>query len=66
MKLKSNSSAKKRFKRTNGKKGKLMQQKSARNHRLMPKSTRAKKLADKAMSVSKTNVKRVEKTLPYL
>ena len=66
MKLKSNSSAKKRFKRTAGGKGKLVQRKSAKNHLLSHKSKRAKKLVDKAMDTSKTNLRRVEKTLPYL
>jgi ribosomal protein L35 len=66
MKQKNNSSAKKRFKRTAGGKGKLMQAKSSKNHLLTNKSKRAKSTFEKGMPVSDTNVKRIRKALPYL
>jgi large subunit ribosomal protein L35 len=64
MKLKSSSSAKKRFKVTGS--GKLRQQKSSRNHLLMNKSKRQKSLHPHHMEVSPTNTRKVKKLLPYI
>jgi len=66
MKLKNSSTAKKRFRRTAGGKGKLMQKKSAKNHLLLNKSKRQKDAFDKGKPVSKTNVRRVRSVLPHL
>lgn len=66
MKLKSNSTAKKRFRRTAGGKGKLMQKKSAKNHLLRNKSKRQKDAFDKGKPVSATNRRRIAAVLPYL
>lgn len=64
MKLKNSSSAKKRFQTTGS--GKIRQRKSSRNHLLMNKSKRQKKLHPTHMGLSETNVDRVKKLLPYL
>lgn len=66
MKAKTNSTAKKRFKRTAGGKGKLMQKKSAKNHRLSSKSKRAKNAFAKGKPTSPTNRRRVLSVLPNL
>lgn len=60
MKHKSNSGAKKRFRLTGT--GKLMAQKSCKNHLLVNKSKRQKKLHSKGMKINNTQSK-IVKTL---
>ncbi len=66
MKAKTSSTAKKRFHRTNGGKGKLLQAKSAKNHLLSNKSKRAKNAFNKGKPVSPTNRRRILAVAPYL
>ena len=64
MKLKSRSSVKKRIKITGGKK--LVMQKSCKNHLLVNKSKRQKKLDRKGKAVEPSNIKKIKKMLPYI
>lgn len=61
-KQKNNSAAKKRLAKTGS--GKWKMQKSCRNHLLLQKSTRQKKLANKPLIVSRGEAKRASKLLP--
>lgn len=64
MKLKSNSSAKKRFKKTGS--GRIVHEKSCKNHLLKNKSKRQKKLGRGDLVLDRTNELRVEHMLPNL
>jgi len=64
MKLKSNKSAAKRFRKTGS--GKIVGRKSCRGHLLMQKSKRQKKLADDPHILQKGEAKRVARLLPNL
>jgi large subunit ribosomal protein L35 len=61
-KQRSNSSAKKRFKKTG--KGQFAQQKAAHNHLLQQKSKRQKRLAGKTIIASKSHKKVLNQLLP--
>lgn len=63
MKLKSNSSAKKRVKFTGS--GKVRLQKSAKKHLLAQKSKRQKKLHQYGKPTTLKNEKNIRKLLPY-
>ncbi|MDD4351661.1 MAG: 50S ribosomal protein L35 [Candidatus Gracilibacteria bacterium] len=64
MKQKSNSSAKKRFKKTGS--GKIMHEKSAKNHLLKNKSKRQKKFGADGITLSGTTKHRVSRMVPNL
>lgn len=64
MKLKSNKSAAKRFRKTGS--GKIVGRKSGRGHLLMQKKKRQKKLANKPHALQKGDAKRVARLLPNL
>ncbi|MBU1089957.1 50S ribosomal protein L35 [Patescibacteria group bacterium] len=64
MKIKSNKSAAKRFRKTGS--GKIVCKKAGRGHLLMQKSKRQKKLANKPKILSKGNAKRIAHLLPNL
>jgi len=61
MKPKSNSGVKKRFRKTGT--GKVMAQKSCKNHLLVNKSKRQKKLHNKGMPMSNTQTKIINKLI---
>lgn len=63
MKLKSHSSAKKRFKVTGT--GKLIANKSGKKHLLFNKSKRQKKLFGSGMGLNAKNTSNMKKILPY-
>lgn len=63
LKLKTNKSAKRRFKITAT--GKLMHAKGMKSHRRRKKSPRVKREFDRMQLMDKTNVKRVRRMLPY-
>ncbi len=62
-KLKTNKSAKKRFKITGT--GKIMRTKQMKSHRRRVKSPRVSRSFDKMFPVSAADVKRVSRALPY-
>ena len=64
MKLKSNKSAAKRFRKTGS--GKIVGRKAARGHLLQQKSSKQKKLANKPKELQKGEAKRVARLLPNL
>lgn len=64
MKLKSNSSAKKRFKKTGS--GKIIGRKAARGHLLMQKSRTQKRIGLGAKVLEKGNARAVARALPNL
>lgn len=64
MKAKNSSTAKKRFRRTDGGTGKLMQKKSAKRHLLTNKSSRQKDAFSKGKPTSPTNRRRILSVLP--
>jgi len=64
MKLKSNSSAKKRFKKTGT--GKIVGKKAARGHLLMQKSRTQKRLGIGMKILEKGNARAVARALPNL
>ena len=64
MKLKSNKSAAKRFRKTGT--GKIVCRKAGRGHLLMQKSSAQKKLANKPKILVKGDAKRVAHLLPNL
>ncbi len=64
MKIKSNKSAAKRFRKTGS--GKIVGKKAGRGHLLMQKSKQQKKLANKPKHLSKGDAKRVARLLPNL
>jgi len=66
MKLKTSSTAKKRFKRTGSKKKlKYMREKAAKNHLLMNKNKRQKNLDNGGAVVSHPDIHAVRLLLPY-
>jgi large subunit ribosomal protein L35 len=66
MKLKTSSTAKKRFARTGSKKKiKFMREKAAKNHLLKNKSKRQKNLENGGAVVNETNVRAIRRLLPY-
>lgn len=66
MKLKTSSTAKKRFARTGSKKtAKYMREKAAKNHLLKNKSKRQKNLENGGAVVDATNVRAIRRLLPY-
>ncbi|MBP6085190.1 50S ribosomal protein L35 [Candidatus Gracilibacteria bacterium] len=66
MKLKTSSTAKKRFARTGSKKKlKYMREKAAKNHLLKNKSKRQKNLDNGGAVVSQSNVHAIRQLLPY-
>ncbi len=62
-KLKTNRSAAKRFKKTGS--GKIKRMKPGARHILTKKTTKRKRHLRKGVLVDKTDMKRVEKMLPY-
>jgi len=64
VKQKTNSSAKKRFRKTGS--GKVVHEKSCKNHLLKNKSKRQKKLGVRGVNLSATNKGRVKGMLPNL
>jgi large subunit ribosomal protein L35 len=64
MKLKSNKSAAKRFRKTGS--GKIVGRKACRGHLLQQKSKAQKKLANKPKELQKGEAKRVARLLPNL
>ena len=62
-KLKSHSGAKKRVRKTGG--GRIALKRSARNHLLMQKNKRAKRM-NRTIIVSERNYRSIESLLPYL
>ena len=64
MKLKSNRSAAKRFRKTGT--GKIVGRKAGRGHLLMQKSKRQKKLANKPKLLSSGETKRIARLVPNL
>lgn len=64
MKLKSNKSAAKRFRKTGT--GKIVGRKAGRGHLLMQKSRQQKKLVNKPKHLAKGDSKRVARLLPNL
>ncbi len=62
-KLKTNRSARKRFKKTGT--GKIMRHKSHKRHILTKKTTKRKRQSRKALPVNKTEMGRVERMIPY-
>ncbi|MCK5472370.1 50S ribosomal protein L35 [Candidatus Gracilibacteria bacterium] len=64
MKIKSNKSAAKRFRKTGS--GKIVCRKAGRGHLLMQKSKRQKKLANKPKILARGDAKRVARLLPNL
>lgn len=64
MKLKTNKSAAKRFRKTGS--GKIVGRKACRGHLLMQKSSAQKKLANKPKILAKGDAKRVARLLPNL
>jgi len=64
MKLKSNSAAKKRFRKTGT--GKIIGRKACRGHLLLQKSRKQKKLANKPKIMERGEAKRVARLLPNL
>ncbi|MCR4841096.1 MAG: 50S ribosomal protein L35 [Lachnospiraceae bacterium] len=63
-KMKSNSSAAKRFSKTGT--GKLKRMKAGKQHILTKKSTKLKRTLRKATMTDETSVKNMKKILPYL
>ena len=63
-KMKTNSAAAKRFKRTAN--GKLKRMKAYKSHILTKKTTKRKRNLRKATTADATNVKNMKKILPYL
>jgi len=64
MKLKTNKSAAKRFRKTGS--GKIVGRKAARGHLLMQKSKSQKKLANKPKHLAKGDAKRIARLLPNI
>lgn len=64
MKLKTNKSAAKRFRKTGS--GIIVGRKAARGHLLMQKSRKQKKLANKPKIIAKGDAKRVARLVPNL
>jgi large subunit ribosomal protein L35 len=64
MKLKTNKSAAKRFRKTGT--GKIVGRKAGRGHLLMQKSSSQKKLANKPKILAKGDAKRIARLLPNL
>lgn len=64
MKLKSNSAAKKRFRKTGS--GKVAGRKAGRGHLLLQKNKRQKKLVNKPAILPPGEVGHVRRLLPYL
>lgn len=62
-KMKSNSGAKKRFKKTGS--GKIKRKKAGKSHILTKKSSKKKRKLGKDTLVDKTNEKSVEQMIPY-
>lgn len=62
-KMKSNSGAKKRFKKTAS--GKIMRKKAGKSHILTKKRSKRKRKLGKTTTVDKTQKKDVEQMLPY-
>jgi large subunit ribosomal protein L35 len=66
-KIKSHKSTTKRFRRTQGGKGKLMRTKQGKSHLRRKKSKRAKNLFDETVEVGAKGIKqRVDRLAPYL
>jgi len=64
MKIKSNRSAAKRFRKTGT--GKIVGRKACRGHLLMQKSSSQKKLANRPKTITKGDAKRIARLLPNL
>ena len=62
-KMKTNKQAKRRFKITGT--GKIMRTKGGKSHFRRRKSTRVKQKLDKMFPISETDVKRLQRSLPY-
>ena len=62
-KIKTHKGAAKRFKITGS--GKILQAKGLKSHLRRKKAKRTKRLYDEMLPVSKTNVKKIKRLLPY-